>query len=423
MISLLLFFSAARAMTLDAAVDAAVTHSPYLRVSDARITEADARVREATALMLPSVSATAAYQWQNEVTFSLEDQFSQIDLPIVIDWSNVEPAVITPGGQLIGMVQASEALVAPGAWFLREAYKGSADLSRADANVDTYTLTGPVIQSWHASARAQALVTEARSALELATGIRATAQSAFDLGVLRADDLVPLDQAVAAARSAVARAEAASRAADAVLAALTGEAGATADAPVVPTELPDLDTLLNRVDRPELAQGDARIDAASRVVKANWGAALPVLGATGSVTKLDPAPYFGDDVNWQVRLGLTVPLVQGGGVRAKVDEAKARVTQAESAKDAIALVARTEVIRAHGNLATALASLTEGEASLTLAKRAVEIGQDRLKEGGGSVLAVDQARAKSVEASLRLVQARADAALAWDMLQYAMGRR
>lgn len=420
MTPLLLLVFPLYAMPLDQAVQATLERSPYLGVSRARIDEAQARVREATALALPTVTASAASQWQNEVTFSLEDQFTQLDLPITIDWENVEPAVISPGHQWILGAQASEALVAPGAWLLRRTYQQSSELSEADLRVDQYTLTGSVVQAWHASARAHALAQEARVALELAQGLETTGLGAVEVGVLRVDEIVPLRQAVVAARSALARSEAAAQAADAVLENLTGMTGA-ADPPPVPQELPDLPTLLAGLQRPDLAAAGERIDVAAQAAKAAWGPALPVLGVTGGVTWLDPAPYFGDDVNWQVRAGLSVPLVQGGSVRSKVDQARARQEQAQAGLRALQDVAAMDVIRAHGNLAVALATLVEGETSVILAEEAVRIAQDRLAEGGGSVMNLDQARGKVVEARLRLVNARCDAALAADLLEHAAG--
>ncbi len=51
----------------------------------------------------------------------------------------------------------------------------------------------------------------------------------------------------------------------------------------------------------------------------------PSVAATAGLTWLDPSPGFGEDWNYRVQLGASVPLYRGGSVRAKLDQASARV--------------------------------------------------------------------------------------------------
>lgn len=414
MLVFLLALSSVYSMTLGEAVDAAVARAPSLEISSARVQEAHARVWEASAPLMPSASLLGAGIWQNEVTFTLADQIEELGLPI--DTSTLPTVVIMPDFQWMGGIQGSQAIAAPGAWLMRAAAKQGERSAEADALSDRYQLTTMVLQAWHGSAKAHALRDEAANALKLAEDVLRVASASVDLGVLRADELVPVQQTVASARASVSRADAMAAAADAVLRQLTGLEGA-ATAPGVPTEVPDLQGLLSRIRRSDLDAANERVQAAGALAKATLAPALPVIGATGSLTYLDPAPYFGDDWNYKVQLGITVPLVQGGVVKARVDQARAREEQARAAERALTEKARTEVIMAHGNLATAMASIGEGEESIRLAEKALAIAEERLKLGAGSVLAVDQAQAKVTEPRVKLVQARSDATLAADTLE------
>jgi outer membrane protein TolC len=425
----LMLVSPALSMDLTAAVDAAVASSPVAALSDARIAESQAQVRQATAYLLPQVSAAGGSLWQNEVLMSicypiyesLREPFEDNNLSIQPSMcDDVQEPVVMPGHQWQWQVEAQQAVVAPQAWLWRKAALEGEGIAVEQGEADLFQLRGYVVEAWHASARHQALLADAQSALELAERIHELAETLVVNGVATRDQVLQAEGAVATARATVARANAASQAADAALTLLTGEQ-AQADPFVVPGAVPTLSDLTARMDRPDLSLADQQLEAAQAVVWAERGAAMPIVGLSGKVFGLDPAPLIYDDTNWNVMIGVTVPLVQGGQVMAKVDQAQAQVAKATAAKRVVRDQAELEVIRVHGELSAAMASITEREEALRLAGEAVEAAESRLNEGAGTMLDLQTAHGGVAEARVRLTLARADAAYAHDKLRHTVG--
>jgi outer membrane protein TolC len=425
----LLLFSPAFSMTLDHAVDAAAQSSPVAALAEARIAESQAQVRQATAYLLPQVKAAGGSLWQNEVEMSicypiyesLKGPLNEAGIPIQPSMCDeVDDPLIMPGHQWQWQLEAQQAVLAPQAWLWRRAALEGEGIAEQQGDADLFQLEAYVVEAWHASARHQALLQDAIAAQELAEHIAQLAESLVTNGVATRDQLLQAEGAVATARATVARARAASQAADAALALLTGEQD-RADAFVVPTAVPDLADLTARMDRPDLGLADQQLEAAQAVVWAERGAAMPIVGLSGKVFGLDPAPLIYDDTNWNVMIGVTVPLVQGGQVMAKVDQAQAQVEKASAARRLIRDQAELELIRIHGELSAAMASITEREEAQRLAEEAVAVAETRLKEGSGSMLDLQTAHGGVAEARVRLTLARADAAYAHDKLRHAVG--
>jgi len=424
----LLLVSPALSMSLDQALDAAQTSSPVAALAEARVAESQAQVREATAHMLPQLSAAGGSIWQNDIYLDMMPICYQFYLMLQEGGNPVQPSMcdgienpeVLPSHQWQWQIQGSQAIVAPQAYLWRKAAVAGGDIAQVQGDAELYQLDAYVLEAWHASSRHQALLAEARDSLDLAERIAGLARTLVDNGVATRDQVLQADGAVATAKATVARAEAASAAANRSLELLTGQPGA-ADPFVVPTAVPSLGEVSSRLDRPDLAVADARIEAAEAVVWAERGAAMPILGVSGKVFGLDPAPMLYEDVNWNVMLGLTVPLVQGGAVMAKVDKARAQVEMASAGKRLLRDQAELEIIRIHGELSAAMASLTEREEAVRLAEEAVDAAEARLKEGAGSMLDLQQAHGGVAEAGVKLTLAKADAALAYDKLQHVTG--
>ncbi len=424
----LLLVSPALSMSLDQALDSATSTSPVNALSDARVAEARAQTRQATAHMLPQISAGGGTTWQNEILFDFMPICYQFYLMLQEAGNPVQPSMcdglasptVMPGHQWQWQVQGSQAVLAPAAWLWRKASLHGEGIAQQQGLVDMYQLEGFVVEAWHASAKHQALLAEAQEALELALRIEGIARTLVDNGVASEDQLLQVKGAVAPARATVARAEAASAAADRALELVTGQPGA-ADPFVVPETIPSLDQATARLLRPDLALADKQIEGAEAVIWAERGAAMPIVGLTGKAFGLDPAPLIYDEVNWSVMLGVTVPLVQGGAVAAKVSQAQAQVEKARAARRVLRDQAELEVIRIHGELSAAMASLEEREEALRLSKEAVVAAETRLREGAGTMLDLQQAHAGVAEAGVRLTIAKADAAYAHDKLRHAMG--
>jgi outer membrane protein len=404
------------AMPLDAAVSQALLRAPSLRVSDARIEQADARVHQAGAAQWLTASMSLGGLVQNEILFNFGNN---IQLPFDTSGMTFPDIVIQPGSQWQGNIQATQPLLVPAAWAARKAASEASDVAVAGKAVDQTRVVLAVVEAWHTSARAHALLDDAVRTEKLAGEVLTQADGLVRTGVAAADSLLTVQSSLATAHANVARTKALVDSADASLSMLTGLPGSAADPIAVPEDARSVETWLAAIDRPDLQAAHVQVEAARAAEKATRATRLPVVGVTGNVTWLDPPPALGDNWNWRAMLGATVPLVQGGAVATKVREAHARVDEAQAGERTLREVAELDVRRAHGNLVASLASLGESEAAVMLSEKAVVAAQLRLKEGGGSVLAVDQAQATLAAAQMRLTTARCDAAVAWDRLRLA----
>ncbi|MCB9690277.1 MAG: TolC family protein [Alphaproteobacteria bacterium] len=411
-----LFVGSVHAMGLEEALDAAVARSPSADLAAARVAEAEARVREARGHLLPSATIAGGAVVQRKITVNLADNLPDIPL---IDPTQLQPLVVVPQAQLQARAEVVQPLVAPAAWAGGAAAREGVALARADGAVLDVQVQRAVVGAWHASAEAHALVGDAAAGVELAQRLLERGRALVDAGVASEDQLLGFQRAEAVAEGNLAVATVAAEAADGVLDQLTGLDGA-ADGREPPADVPDLAGLLARMDRADLEQSRVRVVAAEAGMRVEERSAWPILAARGSVAAATPAPDLGAPVVWNVQLAATVPLLQGGVTRARVAGADERVAQASAAVRAARELAEIEVRRAHGDLARAIAALASREKALDLAEQAVAAAERRLGDGGGSLLAVQQAQAEQIVARAELTRARADASRAADLLDLAV---
>jgi len=414
----LLVVSMAGAMTLQEAVDGALDTSPTLDVAAAQVAQAEARVREADAALLPTATLSGGAVLQNEIEFSIADQLPE-QLFTLIDPEDITPMEVQPGFQLQANATVTQPLVVPAVWSARKASREGLSMTRAEADAQRTQVIGLAVEAWHASAQAHALVDDARRGVELAEHLVDKGEAMVEYGVAAPDQILPFRQALASARSTLALVEEAARTADGVLEQVTGQPG-PADPPVVPEEVPDLDALLANLDRPDLRAAESRVRAAEASLALTRSTRLPIVAATASATLLEPEPAFGDQLNYRLMLGAQVPLFQGGAVSARVSGSAATVDLARAGSRALHEAAEVQVRAAHGGLATSMASLSELEEAVRLSREAVEAAEERMAEGGGSLLALQQAQASQIAAEARLTRGRAAAARASDALTLAV---
>jgi outer membrane protein TolC len=204
-----------------------------------------------------------------------------------------------------------------------------------------------------------------------------------------------------------------------VLGRLTGLSG-SADLPPEPSPPPPIETLIAEIDTPELREAGARAEAARATRPLARAGMWPVVAASGSLTYLEPAPGFGDDVSWRLMLGAQIPLYQGGAVAARADQADARVAQAEAAERVLREAAEVKVIAARGALDASLVTLGGHAEAVRLAREAVTAAEARVKGGSATLLELQQSESTLAEAEFRQAYARSEASMAKTRLQIAM---
>jgi outer membrane protein TolC len=408
----------AHAMSLPDALTAAAERSPSADLSAARVAETEARIAEIRSRLLPAATLSAGAVVQNEVTVNFAESFPESPL---LDPSLFTPLVIQPGFQLQASGEVSQPLIVPQSWAAGGAARAGLVLARAEEAATVTALQSAVLQAWHASAEAGALVHDAEEAVALAGQLLERGESMVALGAASPDQLLPLRRAVASARAGLAMAQAGSAAADGILAQLTGLTGGADPTDSIP-EIPPLEELLAGLQRTDLQVAQARVDAASAATLIEKRGRLPVVSARGGAVLLDPAPDLGEAFNWKVQLVATLPLSACGASQARIDTAEARTRQAQAAQRMALEQAQLEVRAAHGELTRAVAALSASEEALALAREAVAAAEARLESGGGSLMAVQQAAAEQLATRAELTRARAAAARAGDWLVLASGR-
>lgn len=412
----LALLGSALAMTPQQAIDAAVARAPMVDLSKARVTEAQAAVREARGRLLPTVSLSGALLAQTKIEVNLADKLPP-GLPI--DPSSVQPLVVMPQYEVQGGAQVVAPLVVPQAWAGQKAAHEGETLAHAQADADRSQVIQQAVDAWHASAEAHAVLDDATKAEALAARLLDKGHKLADLGVVAQDDVLPFERADATAKANVAVAREAVATADGVLQYLTGLPG-HADPITVPTTVPDLKTEIAAIDRPDLRAAAQRTEAASSLVAVQRNALFPTLALVGGIAAVNPVPDFGKGFSWRVGVNATVPVFQGGVVGSRVDEASARVQQARAAERLARQGAELQVRMAHGALSRAVASLQEEQEAVRLASAAVTAAEARVDHGAGSLLQLQQAQLEQVAAEVGLTRARAAASRAADSLQLAV---
>jgi len=409
----LALLGSALAMSPKEAIDAAVARAPMLDLSQARVTEAEAAVREVRGRMLPTVALTGAALAQTKVEVNIADQ---LPAGLPIDPNSVEPLLVMPQYQLQGGAQVIAPLVVPQAWAGQKAAREGAALAHAQRDADRTQVVQQTVDAWHASAEAHTLLDDAKRAEGLASRLLDKGHKLAELGVVADDQVLPFERAEATARANVAVATEAVATTDGVLQYLTGLSG-SADPITVPSSVPDLQSELSAIDRPDLRAATQRTDAATSLVAVQRNGLYPTLALVGGIAAMTPVPDFGKGFTWRVGVNATVPLFQGGVVGSKVDEAQAKVQQAQAGERLARQGAELQVRLAHGTLSRAVASLEEQQDAVRLARAAVTAAEARVDHGAGSLLQLQQAQLEQVAAEVALSRARAQASRASDALQ------
>ena len=301
---------------------------------------------------------------------------------------------------------------------LAEAQAAHFDLSGARLSLESL-----IVRAWAAAAEARLQAGLAEAAADNRRQAGERIERRYDLGLRTSLDLRLARSEAAAALAELARRrlqlDTATRRLEALLgrypAAELAVAGALPGVTAgVPAGLPA--ELVRR--RPDLAAAERRLAAAGQRLSSARRALLPgirLTGAGGRSSEELADLLDGDFSVWSLAAGLTMPLFQGGRLRARVAAAEADREALEAAYAGLVLQAFAEVERA----LAAEAALAEQETALAetagQAAAAESLAADRHRRGLAGLLALLdarrgawQARSRLLDARRRRVEARAD---------------
>lgn len=411
--------------------------NPQIAAAKQRTEAARAKVEAAVARTGPDVFAGLGGLWQEDgvtvnATINATVPFLGGSLPVTAIGSNTYAAavglsqVIYAGGSLTAQKEAER--LALGAAQAQELRTGQA-------------VENSVRRAYYALRSAQAKARVAREALTLAKEHLARAEKLFKAGVVAKNDVLRGGVAVSEAELSLIRAQSAEANA---LTALRRAVGAE----LIKAELeaPDIfaqklfsedgDSELAKI-LPRVPGGDRTAQAfearaelkayallskqAEKLARAAQGRTLPqILGAAGYVAADDS--FFPGDGEAVAAIGMYWNLYDGGEMRAKTREAKAKAKellfQLEDMKNAV----RMEVVQAEQNLASARSRLEVALRQTEQAREDYRIAVRRYEENVGTALEESDSRVALVNALSETAAALYDIKTAEADLIYAVGK-
>ncbi|MDR7426207.1 MAG: TolC family protein [Armatimonadota bacterium] len=157
-------------------------------------------------------------------------------------------------------------------------------------------------------------------------------------------------------------------------------------------------------ERPELAEHQAKVEAAEAALELARTGGRPVVGLSGGLS-LDGLGTGAVALGWSIGLAATFPLFDGGITAAKIREAELRLEQLKvvgaQLRQSIELQVRQGVL----NLGAAAEEVSTARAAIEQAREALRIAQVRFREGVGTNLEVISAQAALAQAEGARVQA------------------
>lgn len=141
-----------------------------------------------------------------------------------------------------------------------------------------------------------------------------------------------------------------------------------------------LDTYLKETEkRPDLLAAVSTATAAHRMVSGAWGNHLPELTAVGNYYFTRPSPF--QDISWDVRLELNVPIFAGGTTHAAVQKASSQRQAADLQLEKARRMAQQEVRTYYETLVARLEQVNVLKESVALAEKNIRISQHDYRRG------------------------------------------
>ena len=404
-VTLLVFSGAIRAETLDSTFQATLSANPQLQSAAYDVAGAQARVAQAKASFMPTVTATGGYG------------FNRYDAPGFASISTQHP---WSGGASLSMP-------------LYTGGRLSAQLAqaRAQGRASEYQQSVTAQSVLFSAGNAFLKVARAEKALDLARAqesllARELNQARVELkaGLRTKTDVSQAQARFAGAQALVQSSTASLNTARFEFASIVGRD------PSGPLEMPDLvepaerGTFMARVrdDSPQALATRAAVEAASAGVESAKAAYRPTLSLQmGYSHDENQNPMLRAESNRTVSMQLVIPLYIGGMARAVRDEASAKLSAAKSDVDYVDSTLHSEAASAWETLDSDNAQIEAREQQVAAALTAVEGAHRELKAGTRTLLDVLNAEQEALDAQIELLNATFDRTSAILRLQALVG--
>lgn len=395
-------------LTLDEALAVALKGHPLTVEATAGVSAAEARTGQSLAAYYPQVTIAADWSTGRSYLTPLE----RVKSTEVNTEALYLRQTIHDFGRTSGAVAAA-----------RE-YRTAAAESLATTRQE---IAYRVRSAYYLALAAEKQVAATRETVTSREAVFRQAQEFFGQGIRAKADVARAGANLAAARTALIRAENNRDLARVELAEAMGVPSLDGRPLAEPTPssvpLPDLEASRQEAltARPELREAAALRGAATAALKTARSGHLPILSGTASVgyAARDFPP---DGTVWTVGVNLTVPVFSGFSTVEREREASASLRAAEARQETLRLRVGKEVEGAWLGVREAAARIESTEKEVAAATESRDLATARYREGVGNIIEVTDAQSQALDAETARIQAGYDYRAALARLDRALGR-
>ena len=156
--------------------------------------------------------------------------------------------------------------------------------------------------------------------------------------------------------------------------------------------------------RPELNAARARVEANNALASATWSQNLPSISATGSYNwnGFQPQPLF---PRWVAGISVSLPIFQGFGIDAQVQQAEANADAAQATLDALKESVQLDVEQTYLSVREAAERILASEKLVQQAEENLTLAERQYAAGVGTPLDVTDAQLTRSNAHITNIQA------------------
>ncbi|MCX5731959.1 MAG: TolC family protein [Deltaproteobacteria bacterium] len=368
----------AKVLTLREAIDSARTQNLDIQQLDARIQMARQLTWKAWSFYLPQVNARLQ---------TVRNEF-EVSFEIPTGPGTSVTSVVTPTVQTQGQVKLTQALVAPQAWFLiSNAYKAEKviDYNIQQARRD---ILFAIAQLYYGVANLKELIVVQERQVVLTkererdSRVRFEAGTGAKVGLLRAEiDRAQAEEDLKRAQIDFQRAKLS------LATALVRPNDFDIVLPSAPTPPKGSNLEQQALElRPDVKAAAENLDLAYGQRTQLYMQYLPTIGGFGAYNYVSTSTFTPNNFSWQVGIGLTWTLLDGGLREASIREATARVAEADAAKRLTDLRAVERVKQSQLDLESAVANRSKAKERTGLAQENARLVDVAYKAGAATYL-------------------------------------
>jgi outer membrane protein len=406
-------------LTLDAALQETLTRNPQVAAAQQAVAAAQQNITVARSGLAPSVAArgTGSYGTSSANSFSLS---SGVSTPL---------ESITGTGTL--SLSANLPLYDSG---ITQANVASAEAALASAQAalrkTTQDTTLAVATAFYGVLQAERLTTVQQAVLAQDQANLASTQARFRAGVAAQSDVIQAQAQVALAQVNVLQAQSQIATSKATLQTAIGvEASTPVEVqapPSPPLTIPgSADAAMQAAEttRPEVTQAQAGVatdQAALDLARINAGLVINV-GVGATYTPLSTSPALNNALGYGVTGTLSLPIYDSGKGHAEIAAAQATLNAAQAQLAASRLSVRQDAYQAYLAAVQGAANVTATQVAQAAAEVALRVAQGRYAAGVGTIVEVSTAQATAAQAEVNAANAVYTYQTALATLQHAQG--